>query len=797
MYDWNFTPDHPITLTLSSDARLGPTNYVNDQIWELNLGNSEPPAISLQTTFGLRARFCRIFPRFIFNGQVVNNPAQFYLPITIHQYYPNYINLSFKPFSCINVKLEYWVPGSQSIAGRARIINTSHEICQIQIEWAELLGPTPDGNQMATNEIGLTTILAGQSANLTPVLFLTGGTQAGKSSYPSLNLSYALPPNGEQETHWAHASLSEINASYELAKDVINKNWDAEFARISRMNSQRLEITTGNQDWNMALYLVQTMVGQLFLQPTPLCKSASFVDSRNPDQGFSSIKDGTDYNHLWNGQTTLDTNFLMNFLLPASPDLLKGLLDNFFATQTSDGGIDWKPGLGGQRSQLLATPLLSYITWKLYEYTGDIKYLISVFPKLLSFFFSWFTIIHDRDHDFVPEWDQSIQTGFEEHPLFSYMDTWSLGIDISTVESPDLCSYLYQECQSLLLIAKQTSNLEAIDQLESVADKLKTMIEQAWSDKHACFLYRDRDSHITTPTELLGKLKGAGVIEIHQEFQQPIRPVIYIKSKKEGTHPIQIFIHGNTITGAHRVDHIPTNQIRWHLGSGYFTSENIYKSIEQIEVTGILNEDEVIVQSSSLTCIDQTLLLPLWAGIPSDDKAKILINLTIMNKKRFLSPFGLRSCIEFPGLSNVPEDFYKIHLPWISLILDGLVQYGERKKAAEIFTRLMKAVVHSLKTDMTFHQFYHSETGKPLGAINSLSGLIPVGIFLNILGVKIINSSKVEITGSNPFPWPVTIKFRGLTVVQQEKKALVIFSDGQNITVDNSHAQIINIGKPE
>jgi endonuclease YncB( thermonuclease family) len=74
-----------------------------------------------------------------------------------------------------------------------------------------------------------------------------------------------------------------------------------------------------------------------------------------------------------------------------------------------------------------------------------------------------------------------------------------------------------------------------------------------------------------------------------------------------------------------------------------------------------------------------------------------------------------------------------------------------------------------------------------------LTSLIPIGLFLQILGVKIISSSKVEITGSNPFPWPVTIKFRGLTVIQQEKKALVIFSDGQNITVNNNQAQTISI----
>jgi hypothetical protein len=795
MYDLNLTPDHPIYLPLSADARLGPTDYTNDHIWELNLGNSEPPAISLQTTFGLRARFCRIFPRFIFNGQIISDPARFHHPVTIHQYFANYINLSFKPFSCINVILEYWVPDSHVIACRTKIFNISHEACQIQIDWAELLLPVLEGNRMTPKEIGLSTILAGETANLAPVLFLTGGAKADNSPYPSLNLSSVIPRNGVQVNQWVHASLSEINASFQLAKDVSNKNWDRECAQIARINSQRLEIITGNQDWNTAFYIVQTVADQLFLQPTHLCKAPSFVSARNPDQGYSLLNDGSDYNYFWNGQSPLDSYYFTNFILPSSPDFLKGLLDNFLATQTTQGEIDLKPGLGGQRSQLLATPLLATMTWRYYKYTDDVEYIKTIFPNLLLFFFSWFSNIHDRDNDFIPEWDQTVQTGFEEHPLFSYSDHLSGGVEVSTVESPDLCSFLYQECQSLISISKQIGNDEAINQLESIAEKLKITVEQSWSDSQACFSYRDRDSHLSTPPYYLGELNASGVIEVQQEFPYPVRPIIYIKSRKEGTRPVQVYIHGRSTNGTHRVDHISAYQIHWHLNSGYFTSEYIYKIIEQIEITGLLPGDKVIVQTPCLTFRDQTLLLPLWAGLASEEKAKKLLRLTVMNKKGFLSPYGIRSYIDFQYLSEIPEEHPTINFLWESLILDGMLRYGERKKAAEIFTRTMKAVVHSLNANMTFHKYYHSESGKPLGATNSLTSLVPVGLFLNILGVNIINSSKVEIIGNNPFPWPVTIKFRGLTIVQQEKKTLVIFADGQNITIDSNQPQIINLSE--
>ena len=792
MYNWNFSPDHSISLPLASDARFSRTDYINDQIWEFKFGSSDPPAISIETNFGLRARLCRIFPRFTYDGQVVSDPKQFSHPITIHRYFPNYIELTFKPFSFINARLECWVPESQVIVGRINLTNTSHEARTMQLEWAELLLPSPDGSRMSIKEIELTTLLAGKTSNLSPVLFLTGGAQAGKSPYPSLHLSIDIPSHGEREYRWAHASLPEMNASYELAKAVINKNWQAEVAHITRVNSRQMEIYTGDKDWDTAFYLSQNIAQQLFLNPTQNFIAPSIVTTRKPDQGFSLLGDGSDYNHLWNGQTPVDTLYLANFLLPASPDLLKGLVDNFLEVQTPQGEIDWKPGLGGQRSHLLATPLLAHISLQIYEYTGDREYLKSIFPKLLSFFLSWFQSSHDRDGDLIPEWDQAIQTGFEDLPLFSLHHPWSLGVDISTVESPDLCSYLYKECLSLISIGERIQEHESARQLETYAEKLKSMVEQTWSDHHACYLYRDRDTHFSTPQEFLGSRQGAGILEIYRDFNQPIRPVVELESGKDVTHPTQIFIHGSGTTGAHKVENITAGGIHWQQQKGFATSEYAFNSIEHIEINGIRPDDTVIVHTVDYSNLDQSLLLPLWAGIPSEERAKILINLTILNRKKFLSPNGLRSCIDFPGMSNAPEEYSGSHLPWTAQILDGLLKYGKRDKAAEVFIRLMKPVSHSLHSSMTFHQSYNQDTGKSLGAQNSLTSLIPPGLFLRILGIKIISPFKFENSGHNPFPWPVTVKYQGLTVVKQEKRTLAIFPDGQTITVDNDQLRVIS-----
>ncbi len=128
------------------------------------------------------------------------------------------------------------------------------------------------------------------------------------------------------------------------------------------------------------------------------------------------------------------------------------------------------------------------------------------------------------------------------------------------------------------------------------------------------------------------------------------------------------------------------------------------------------------------------------------------------------------------------------------MVLEGLVHYGMHHKAAEIFIRLMKAVQNSLYLELKFHHSYRSEDGKPSGLANTLTSLLPVGLFLKIVGVNVMDPYTVEITHGNPFPWPVTIKYCGLTVSHLEKKTTLILPDGQGITIENDHPQMIRMG---
>ena len=502
MRRWNLTHRHPFRLNLAADGRFGSTDYGNDQIWELSLGEGEPPAVSLRTTFGLRARGLRLFPSFSSGDYEVCDPVEFARAPSVRNFYPNVARLDFAPVPDIDVLAEYWVPQSHAILGRFWLRNHSANDQVIQLELAAVLS-TSDGQRMAADQIDSTSVLSGLTSDLAPVVFMTGGAQPGKSPYPALVRELVIPPGGEVCAAWSHTACSSAVESLELARELNALPWEAHAARVEMLNAGQVEIYTGSTDWDMAFALSQYLGHSMFVGPSEHLPEQSFVNSRQPDHGHSLRGDGSDYNHLWNGQTPLDTYQLSNLLLPGSPDLLFGILRNYFAVQKEDGFIDLKPGLGGQFSRAMATPLLATITWRVYQSLSENdpaarELLIEAYPVLLRYIDHWFTPEFDEDQDGLPEWTHPMQTGLEDHPLFSAWQPWSQGADIRTSESPALAAMLYRECRVLLEMAEVLGASGDIGRLAISAVKLENQISALWDADRGSYRYCDRDSYFTT-----------------------------------------------------------------------------------------------------------------------------------------------------------------------------------------------------------------------------------------------------------------------------------------------------------
>jgi hypothetical protein len=249
----------------------------------------------------------------------------------------------------------------------------------------------------------------------------------------------------------------------------------------------------------------------------------------------------------------------------------------------------------------------------------------------------------------VPEWDSLIQTGWEENPLFSRWHPWAQGAEVTAAETPGLCAMLYRECQALLDMAKALGQEEAQERLQSLAGHLHTAVEAAWDESQASYTYWDRDTHRCMPGELLAQARGPGEIFLGRAFEDPVRLLVRIQSSGESTRHPQVIVRGASASGQNRVERLSEERFRWYLGTGTLTGERVYSSLESLDIEGVEADDEISVVAVGYTCQDQTLLLPLWAGIPDVERAETLVRRMIANPDLYWQPFGLPACPALPG----------------------------------------------------------------------------------------------------------------------------------------------------
>jgi hypothetical protein len=778
-----------MNLTLAADMRLSAPDYVNDHIWEMELGSGDPPALSLHTTYGLRARSIRIFPRFTEDGATVVDVSEFATPPVIRQCYPNFLELTFSPIVGLDVTYEVRVPDSNSITGRVTVANRSIEKRKPRLEMCAALVPL-DGHAFSHTQMQMVNVLIGQTSGLIPLLFLTGGPLPGPGPHPSLMVDLELDPGASRQLTWAQAATGAHQTSFDTARLVAAQPWDAERARIELVNAREcIEFQTGDPEWDAALAISQNTAFSLFFPANDNLPYPSFVQVRGPDQGYSHKGDGSDYHTTWSGQSPLDTYYLCS-ILPVVPNLTQGLLHNFLAAQTQDGGVDGKPGLGGQRGRYQAMPILASLAWNLYCTSDDEGFLEEVFPKLLKFFWSWFSPMNDRDRDGIPEWTHLMQTGYEENPTFDTWNPWSQGVDISCMHNPALLAMLYREAQSLSQMAKQLGRENELGLVKKQVETLKAALDEAWNPRAALYRYRDRETDESTSGKVLGRLRGSGAIKLKQTFEPPVRLLIEVQTNSPAARRPQVVISEYVTKGENEI--IGGGQFHWRSGGMVATSQQVHEKIGRVQIKGVDAKDKVIIHRPDYTGEDHTLMLPLWAGVPDIQQAQVMIGRNILNAERFDRPFGIPAC---PSVPNAEADaaLSSVYLPWNQLICEGMLAYGFRQEAARLVVHLMTGVILNLKQKRAFYQRYHAETGLGLGERNAVSGLAPVGLFLQVLGVQVLSSTSVRLEGDNPFPWPVTVQYRGLKIVRGLDRAEVRFPNGKSVVVDDPAPCIVSL----
>ena len=788
MRDWSLAKGDPLCPTLAADSRLSIPDYLNDHIWELVLGGGEPAALALRTTYGLRAKSMRLFLRFGENGKSVVDPSTFALPPTVRRFFPNFLILEYSPLPNIDVITEYWVPQSNAICGRVSVANKSNANRKVRLEVCALLTPI-DGQAMTISQMQLVNVLAGETGGLCPVLFMTGGPAHGSGPHPSLILDLELGPGATRQLTWTQAATENQQASFDLARQTAARPWDAERARLELLNaSQTVEIHTGDRDWDAAFALSQNVALGLLFPPNENLPYSSIVAARGPDNGYSPKGDGTDYPPSWKGQTPFEAYYLSSLLPVASA--AQDLLRNFLAIQKEDGTIDGKPGLSAQRGRYNAAPILASLAWQFYEGSENNDVLAKLYPQLLKFFWSWFSPEYDEDADGLPQWKHILQTGFEDNPLFDAWHDWSLGVDITQVHSPALEAMLYNEAACLIKMAEQLGQHDSLTLLHEQAAKLRKSIESTWQPRTGLYHYRDRETGMSLAGKTLFKQQGSGTAVLKLKFESPIRLLIEIQNQSPTATRPEIRIHEFSTKPAEEV--VTSGDYQWRNNGLIYTTQKVYSKLAKITVKGLGEADTLVISTLDFTSEDHTLFMPLWAGVPDEQHAQTMIGRALLDAKRFHRPYGIPACplLTQPEAESVSQS---VHLLWNLFICEGLLRYGFRSDAARIVAHLMTAVVQNLKQNGAFYARYHAEKGTGIGERNALTGLAPVGLFMQVLGVQIHSATCVKLAGENPFPWDVKICYRGLKIMRGMNKTEVTFPNGKSVVVTDTEPKLISL----
>lgn len=783
MRDWSLRSEDPLELTLACDARLVRPDFWDDQVWQISIRGNEPLAMDLYTTFGLRAQVFRMFPRFSEGEIQKTDPASYSETPIFTRLYPNYVKLKFSPFQDINVLGEYYVPDSRSIRLRYQITNNSNIQKYLVFEWVCLLKPI-DGQSMTKSEFENVQALIGSSQGLSIMVTMSGEIQLISSPYPSIRKQIQLETNETKSVLINHSAQKKMEDGRKHKLWIGNHKWDAEVARCEMSNESWIEIYTGEPDWDIAFMLSQKMAHSLLFRRTSNPTMIIPIKIRQPDLGYSSETGIGAYSHSNIAPTPIETLYHISYLPPNEIHISKGWLLSFIAKQESDGFIHWKPETSEKKGRLLMPPILSYMAWQIYERCHDKSFLSDIFQPLLKFYTHWLSPVHDRDNDGIPEWDHPFQTGIEELSVYDSYQSLSSGQNINTLEMPSLCSFLLRECQALLSIANTIRNKKHTTYLEETTSILENTIEKLWSEQDGCYLARDRDSHFSPPGEFISQRHGVGSMLVNKTFQNPVRLIINIFRSGEATIKPHLIIYGASAGGHNRIEHILPERILWRINKGFATGGRLYSHIDQIDIHGITDTDRVEIISTNNRFVDISHLLPLWSGFSNKNQLEKLVSNTISNPDQFWRANGLPLCPKTDTDKEMDICHY-VDFPFNTFVGMGLMDHGYHKLAADLTTKLMNAVIINLKFQNSFFRYYHAENGQGFGERNVVNGLAPLGLFLKTLGVVWISNKTINLQGFNPYPWPVTVKYQGTSILCQNERRTVTFPDGQILTIDS------------
>jgi hypothetical protein len=783
----------PKAFILVPDGEFSAFNPANDQIWSLCLDASDTCPFYLHTTYHLRAKSMRLFANISFGHRRQTKPGDFSQPPTVTSYTPGTLQIKYHLMIPLQVQFSCFITEPEIIVGRIDIVNTGEESIELDCELAAVLIPMGKGHPTHPERHDGNQILCGETDDIFPVLFMSGGPQATSNPYPALRAPLILEPGESESLHWTLASKSSQKASLDAARQNTRSNWHNAFhVQIKKHASNVLNIKTGEPDWDTAFYLAQMNAMTHLVNPDQVDDKHTFIRTRLPDQPMLTELENNNFCNL----TLLDVNHLAQVILPAHVDLFSKLVESFIERVDDQGQLSSQIHRGKMGTSLNEPPILANLCLMIFEITQDQSFLNRVFPHLRLFFDKGWFADKAPDPESFPIWETPEQLQLDTG-LFNF-DIWEptgKGLDIRTATSPALAAMLYREALALQKIAQILGDRTARNQYGKTAKVIHEKISSLWENSENLYQYQDHQSHLRPARELYYPGLVQANLFIDKHFIQPQRLQLHLTTHDERTRACVVRIEGRNTDGEEITEQYRGIQIRWIGGLAHLTTQNLFSYIDSIEFEGFNEDDHFLIETADFTQGDISCLLPLWSGnLPKDQLTSLVKAHCQWEETGFAYGIPETWRGERPLPDALPQ---QVSVLWNTLLIDGLINEGFHDEAGGIFSNMMKVIINGLKHYNGFFPFYNIDANFPKGKTNALTGLAPIGLCLKIAGIKLFKPDQVAIWGTNPFPWPIEVQWQGLWLRKEGSQTTIDFPDGSRYQSQTSKPLIVksNRGK--
>jgi len=792
---WEMDRAIPFDFQIAADARFSRTDYTDDQVWRLNLGSRNNPALSFQTQFGGRAEVASIVPMWTLDGRSIQQFQTYMKPPYLTHFAPGYLRAEAQIVPELELVAQYWSMESRAAGGEFAVTNVGDKDINLRIE---LFGQVVIKNRkrklnVLTFRDDTIALHLGEIGNINPVVTLEGSSldvYGGYISSPKIGCKVTVEVGKTVRIPFVIAGLEDMRDSVSLAMNWMSRPWEPFFEQINLEATAVPKIETGNPNWDKLIDLSYSLAINAFMRPTEHLPHGSFVANRVNNRGWSQRGDGRDHIRVWSGQDPTLSYLTVPVIATVDPKLAKGVIYNYLATQDDEGFVDRQPGLAGQRQGVMMIPILARMAWMIYQQTEDKQFIEDTFPKLHSFFKRWFDHDLDNDDDGVPEWQSERQMGYVAFPTFSKGQPWGQGANIQQMETPDLVAYLISEAEALHAMADLLE--EDTDALSEQLIKLEAHLEEFWDGKR--YTYRDRDSHLTTDSvELLDGVPGDETHTLDRGLVVANRVVIRVVGGVNHRPRINLTLKGKDANGNPVTINADTDDFLWLNRQGMYTSEQALSHIESIQIDGLSRVYKIYAETIDNSKLDINHLLPLWTGRIPDDYAKSLVEIA-MDENQFMRPNGI-TMISAEDKNFSPSNANGgggIWMYWLSLIGEGMVKSGHKTEATQLMKTVLDMLTKVLWNDGYLSQFYHADEIKAYGEDHHIGGIVTLHLLNEILGVRVISRYKVWVGGVFTWGDQIVVEHYDVVVTRSDDEIYIRFPSGHEETLDaNAEWQLV------